>query len=210
MAYISTIDPKQAEEPLAGLYRRFANPDGTVDNVLQVHSINPESLKAHCALYVQAMHRPSPVSRAEREMIGVVVSRLNGCDYCRQHHAAGLRRLLPPDRQDVADALESPAPPVSSSAPVANRRPPEGLGRDLSNRETAIVEYVTKLTTNPQAMNRNDAGALRDAGLTDREILDVAQTAAYFAYANRIVLGLGAEVEDGDRLGQWPDASPQQ
>ena len=203
MAYISIIDPQNAEEPLAGLYRRFANPDGTVDNVLQVHSLNPESLRAHCALYVQALHRPSPVSRAEREMIGVVVSRLNGCGYCLKHHAAGLRRLLPPDRQDVADALEAPAP-------VANRWPPEGIGRALISREKAIVEYVAKLTTNPQAMNRSDASALRDAGLTDREILDVAQTAAYFAYANRIVLGLGAEVEEADRLGQWPAAPPQQ
>lgn len=81
MAYIDTIDKSAAHGKLAELYKRFANPDGSVDEVLKVHSANPDALEAHCALYVQALHQPSPLSRAEREIIGVVVSRLNGCHY---------------------------------------------------------------------------------------------------------------------------------
>ncbi len=89
MADSERVPGPDATGDLAALYRRFGNGDGSVDNVLKVHSLNPASLEAHCALYVQSMHRPSPVSRAEREMIGVTVSRLNGCDYCRQHPARG-------------------------------------------------------------------------------------------------------------------------
>ncbi len=81
MAFIETIAPSDASGPLAELYRRFGNKDGTVDNVLQAHSLNPESLEAHCGLYVQAMHRPSPLSRVEREIIAVTVSRVNECQY---------------------------------------------------------------------------------------------------------------------------------
>jgi alkylhydroperoxidase family enzyme len=81
MAFIETIAPSDARGPLAALYRRFGNRDGTVDNVLRAHSLNPESLEAHCALYMQAMHRPSPLSRVEREIIAVTVSRLNECHY---------------------------------------------------------------------------------------------------------------------------------
>ena len=81
MAYIDTIDESGARGKLAELYKRFANPDGSVDEVLKVHSVNADALEAHCALYVQALHRPSPLSRVEREIIGVVVSRLNGCHY---------------------------------------------------------------------------------------------------------------------------------
>lgn len=191
-AYIEMIDEADAAGGLAALYKRFGNPDGTVDNVLKVHSLNPESLNAHCALYVQSMHRPSPVSRAEREMVGVEVSRLNGCVYCMEHHARGLERLLPDDRKPLVSALKA------------------GGTSGLSARESAMVTYAGKLTRTPADMTRADVDALRAAGLTDREILDVAQAAAYFAYANRIVLGLGAALEGtGDEIGQWPAAGPE-
>jgi alkylhydroperoxidase family enzyme len=81
MAYIRTIDPPNATGKLAELYRRFANPDGSVDNVLKLHALSPDALEGHARLYAQAMHAPSPLSRLERELIGVVVSRINGCDY---------------------------------------------------------------------------------------------------------------------------------
>jgi alkylhydroperoxidase family enzyme len=81
MAHIRTIHEDNADGRLAELYRRFANPDGSVDNVLKLHAVNPDALEAHGALYVQAMHRPSPLTRIEREMIAVEVSRMNGCGY---------------------------------------------------------------------------------------------------------------------------------
>ncbi len=191
MSYIDIIAEADARGELAALYKKYANPDGTVDNVLKVHSLNPPSLEAHCQLYVQACHKPGPVSRAEREMVGVVVSRINGCAYCREHHAAGLRRLLPEDRRGIADMLvrgdEADAP--------------------LSDRERAMIGYASKLTRTPAEITQADIDAMRAAGLTDREILDVAQVAAYFAYANRIVLGLGAKLGEGEGpAGETPAA----
>ena len=44
------------------------------------------------------------------------------------------------------------------------------------------------------------------AGYDDGEILEINQVAAYFAYANRTVLGLGCSTE-GDILGLSPGAS---
>ena len=81
MAYIDTVPESQAEGKLADLYRRFANPDGSIDDVVRVHSVNPDALEAHLTLYVQAMHRPSPLDRIERELIAVAVSRVNQCHY---------------------------------------------------------------------------------------------------------------------------------
>ena len=81
MAYIETVSESNAEGRLAEHYRRFANSDGSVDNVLKVHSLNPAALLAHAQLYMQAIHAPSPVSRLEREVIAIWVSRLNGCGY---------------------------------------------------------------------------------------------------------------------------------
>jgi len=190
MTYIQTINESDATGNLADQYKRFANPDGSVDNVLKAHSLNPESLEAHCAIYIQSCHRPSPVSRAEREIVGVTVSRLNQCTYCQTHHGAGLKRLLPTDRKHIADEVIA------------------GDTTNLTDRENAMVTYATKLTLDPGSITQADIDDLKAAGLTDREILDTAQTAAYFAYANRIVLGLGAALEEGDdKIGQVPQES---
>jgi alkylhydroperoxidase family enzyme len=51
------------------------------DNIIRIHGIHPEAMRAHVALYREAMHAPGPLSRAQREMIGVVVSAINDCEY---------------------------------------------------------------------------------------------------------------------------------
>ena len=181
-----TIHEAEATGKLAELYDRFGSPDGTVDNVLKSHALNPESLEAHISLYVQSLHKPSPLSRAERELIGTVVSDANGCVYCREHHGRGAERLLPEGRKHVAKAVMA------------------GDYAGLTARERAMVEYALKLTRTPSSMGEADVEALRHAGLIDREVLDLAQVVGYFCYGNRMVLGLGAKLEDEDRLGQWP------
>jgi uncharacterized peroxidase-related enzyme len=65
----------------------------------------------------------------------------------------------------------------------------------LTPRERAICAYAAKLTETPEAMEQADVSALRDAGLSDAEILDVCQVAAYYNYVNRMADGLGVELE---------------
>ncbi len=81
-AWIKTIPPDQADGVLAELYQQGRDPHhGGVDNILKVHSLNPQSLADHLQMYVNVMHRRCGLSRAEREMIAVVVSDINGCHY---------------------------------------------------------------------------------------------------------------------------------
>ena len=47
----------------------------------------------------------------------------------------------------------------------------------------------------PGAINDTDVDALRSAGFSDRDILDIVEVVAYYAYANRIADGLGIEAE---------------
>ncbi len=67
---------------------------------------------------------------------------------------------------------------------------------DLSPADRAMLDYAAQLTHTPAAVTRDDVQALRDAGFDDRAILDIAQIAAYFAFANRTVDGLGVTLED--------------
>ena len=188
MAYIQMIDEQEATGELARWYRRVGNPDGTVDNVMKVHSLNVETLRTHFEMYAAAMHKPSPLSQAERELVAVTVSRLNGCRYCVAHHRAGLDRLLPADRHAVADAVA------------------QGKPSGLTEREAALLDFATKLTSTPALMSPSDVAPLRSAGLDDRAILDLAQVIGYFNYANRVVAGLGVELGEGEGgPGQWPE-----
>jgi len=81
MAWIETIDETDARGPLANFYRRVKEPWGGVDNIFKIHSLNPASARGHLDLYKTMMHGDSPLSREQREMIGVVVSSVNQCHY---------------------------------------------------------------------------------------------------------------------------------
>jgi len=58
-----------------------------------------------------------------------------------------------------------------------------------------MLIYATKLTHTPSKMTSNDVEQLRVVGFSDRDILDIAEVTAYYAYANRIADGLGVELE---------------
>ena len=92
------------------------------------------------------------------------------------HHRRGLRRLLHDD--ELLAAIET------------NWR--EAL---LSQSRTAMLEYAVKLTVAPGEIKRNDVDALRSAGFSDRDILDIVEVTAYYAYVNRIADGLGVPHE---------------
>ena len=67
---------------------------------------------------------------------------------------------------------------------------------DLTEAERAMLEWAEKLTLTPSAMTQDDVQMLRDAGWTDRDILDIAHVTAYFNYRVRMVDGLGLEFSD--------------
>ncbi len=81
MVHIRVIDEGEAEGQLAELYGKLATADGSVDNILKIHSLNAPSLKAHLDLYKTLLYGRSGLSRRQREMIGVTVSVLNHCHY---------------------------------------------------------------------------------------------------------------------------------
>ena len=93
------------------------------------------------------------------------------------HHRRGLRRLI--NNDELVAAVEHDW----TTAP-------------LSLKRTAMLRFAVKLTETPGAMNDADADALRAAGFSDRDILDIVEVVGYYAYANRIADGLGLETED--------------
>lgn len=67
----------------------------------------------------------------------------------------------------------------------------------LQVRETALLEFVEKLTRYETGMKATDIEKLRDAGWDDVAVHDATQIISYFNYINRIADALGVEPEPG-------------
>lgn len=81
MAWIRTIDYDESHGTLRAEYDRAIRRAGRVYNILRVQGLRPAHLAASTELYVRVMHGPSALSRAQREMLAVVVSTVNHCHY---------------------------------------------------------------------------------------------------------------------------------
>lgn len=189
MTWIATVAFEDATGKVRQLYERIKGPDNNVDNIMMAHSLRPHTMEGHMAIYKNVIHHPrNTLPKWLLEAVGVYVSLINKCDYCIEHHYAGMRRLLNDDERssEIRTALEA--------------EDPEQV---FSGRELAALRYAAALTKTPTDISPEDLDALREASLDDGEILEVNQVAAYFNYANRTVLGLGINT-DGDIIGLSP------
>jgi alkylhydroperoxidase family enzyme len=82
VAWIATVDETEAGGDLADAYDQIADrTTGRVGHILKVSSLNPRAMVDHRKLFRTLMFGRSPLERYQREMIGTVVSALNGCHY---------------------------------------------------------------------------------------------------------------------------------
>ncbi len=81
MAWIRTVTESEAAGRLKSQYDAAVARAGKVWNIVKLHSQNPDHLAASMYLYRAVMFGASPLTRAQREMIAVVVSRANRCEY---------------------------------------------------------------------------------------------------------------------------------
>ncbi|GAB4150835.1 MAG: peroxidase-related enzyme [Planctomycetota bacterium] len=177
MSWIASIPKSEANGELAELYSRIASERSDVANILAIQGVNPKVLARHFDLYVATVFGKSPLSRAEREIIALVVSVANNCFYCKSHHAEALHQL----GFDKA---------MLKAIKVSRKK------ADLSPKLKAICDFSEKLTLRPRSVVKADIDKLRAVGLDDRAIHDVVATTAYFNMANRIAMGLGVELEE--------------
>eukprot|EP01047_Picozoa_sp_COSAG01_P014498 COSAG01_NODE_707_length_14133_cov_34.324093_12_plen_213_part_00 len=66
---------------LTKAYASVRNSDGSMDNIMSIHSLNPATMHSHAAIYMQCMKGESPLSKVDREIIAVVSSLCNRCTY---------------------------------------------------------------------------------------------------------------------------------
>lgn len=192
MSWIQVISYQESEGKLRKLYDKVSGPNKNVDNIMLVHGLRPHTMTGHMALYKNVLHHSgNTLPKWYLETLGVLVSLLNDCEYCVSHHFSGLQRLMNDDveSEKLKDALEK-----------------KRYDQYFDAKYTSGLRYAEKLTLGASDLNQIDIEAMKGAGFSDGEILEVNQVVSYFNYANRTVLGLGVSTE-GDILGLSPNSS---
>lgn len=133
---------------------------------------DPEALRQRTGLFNGIMKGDGGSPLSDRELAAVGASRVNGCVYCAAVHARAYNQMTG-DTDQIQRLLD------------------EGVDTPLRERERAIIDLAVKLTDDPAGFGPADLAPLRDLGLSDLEILDIANGAAIFAWANRLLQTLG-------------------
>lgn len=159
-------DPDTLDDDIQAYFGVCEEKLGLVPNVLRTYSYNQDKLRAFSQLYNTLMLAPSKLSKLEREMVAVVVSSANRCFYCLVAHGQAVRQLS--------------GDPQLGEMLVMNYRVAK-----LEPRQRAMLDFAWKLTIEPWAVEDPDRQALRDAGLSNGEIFDLADVIGFFNMSNR-------------------------
>ena len=147
---------------------------GMVPNVLRAHAFSMEKLDSFAGLYNELMLGASGLTKLEREMVAVVVSACNRCYYCLTAHGAAVREL-------------------SGNPELGERLVMNWRTADLDARTHAMLAFAEKVTLESHRIEEADRQLLRDLGLSDRDIWDLANVAAFFNMSNRAASAVGME-----------------
>jgi uncharacterized peroxidase-related enzyme len=160
-------DAATLDEDLQAIWRKCVDKLGFVPNVFAAYSLKPQRLRNFMAMYNEVMLSESGLSRLEREMVAVVVSSVNRCYYCLVAHGAAVRAL-------------------SGDAELGEMMALNYRVAKLDRRQRAMLDFTWKLTATPWLIDDADRDGLREAGLSNADIFDLSETAAFFNLSNRM------------------------
>ncbi len=176
MSRIKVIQENEATGRLSEIYNEIIEQRGKLADVHKIQSLRPESIVKHMDLYLEIMFTKSELSRADREMMAVIVSVNNGCEYCKMHHSEALNHYWKNENR-ILNFIE------------------DFNQAELEDRQLLLCEYAKRLSLEPGKFTEDEfINRLKSAAYSDSAILDATLVISYFNFVNRIVLALGLEI----------------
>lgn len=177
MSYLQTVPEENADGEVADLYDGLRGSSGHVPNYGRIFSLRPQLFAAWANLNGTIK---STMDRRRYELATVAAAVARRSSYCSLAHGEILL-----DLGSVPDQVVSLAGDLS--------------GAGLSDEERAVVDYATKVVTDPVSVDAADIERLRAHGLSDPEILDVAAAAAARCFFTALGDGVGLQADAGYR-----------
>ena len=182
MPHIKTVELNEASGELKDIYSKVVGERGKLSNILKIHSLLPKTMITHLDFYMSIMFNKAGIRRADAELIAIVVSAANKCEYCVNHHAEALKSYWKDDEK-VKQAAE------------------DFRKVNLTEKQNAMLEFAEKLTLYPGEMNGDDVNGLREIGFSDEEILSITLITNYFNFVNRVANSLGVDFSEEEMKG---------
>ena len=177
MTFINIFNFENSSGLLKKEYEKGIRRAGRIWKVLTIQSQTPEILQDSMRLYGSTMYGNSKIDRFDRELLAVVTSLANECEYWVRSHLYDLRSET--QNQKLVDEIAD-----------------NWKNSSITEVQTAMCLFAEKLTLQPSTITQLDIDTLSDFDLTDKEISEIVQIVSYFNYINRVADGLGLEPED--------------
>ncbi len=188
--WIETIDPQDADPQLLEIYQKLGATYNKIHNLYRAASLQPKPLLSADQHFRDILHNESNHSDLWfLELLATQVAVAADCHYAFTHHGANFKALLGDEElaDKMIDALRNDNFQQSSL---------------FDPKQSALLAFGAKLTHSPQSMCHNDIVKLRNAGVSETEILEAVQVIADFAYWVRYINALGINLGD-EKIGMY-------
>ena len=172
--FIETIRPEDATGDLAEIYRAEEERWGWLPQFTRAFSHHPETYRAWLKLITAAY---APMDRRRCELVTLAAARALKSTCCTVAHGKFLSDGWYESDQVARIAVDHHA-------------------AGLDEVDVAIMDFAEKAATDPSGITRSDVDALRDHGLSDREIFEIVYAVAARAFFATLVESLGVRAEE--------------
>ncbi|ABB32864.1 putative peroxidase-related enzyme [Geobacter metallireducens RCH3] len=175
MARLTTVEVSAVSGETAAIFKEIEGAFGMVPNLFKSYAHHPPLLKANWNK-VKAVMMEGTLSQKVKQTIAVLVSRDNGCTYCVAAHTGALKAIGISD-EEIGIIMQS----IEQA--------------DFSAKEKALIGFARKANTNPTRIEDAEFDALRQAGVSDAEIVEALGVMELFTAFNKFLDSLQVEID---------------
>ena len=177
MPRIQVVEEENAEGKVKAVYDELRSVFGKVPGVMKALSPWPDVLELYSTRIGMIMLSETQLTRANKEMIAALVSKINSCDYCLTYHKSFM----------VDAGLSS----QNAEAVVADYQT-----ASISDAEKKLLTYVEKVTRHAYKTTDSDIEGLKESGWSENQIIEATLVVGLFCDINRWVDALGFRYQD--------------
>ena len=181
MPRIKVVEEENAEGKVKVVYDQLKSMVGLVPGLMKALSPWPEVLELYATRIGMIMFSETLLTRAVKEMIAALVSKINGCDYCLTYH-----------KSFMVDA--------GVSSPEAEAIVADYQMAAITEAEKKLLAYAEKVTRHAYKTTDADVTGLKECGWSEAQILEATLVVGLFCDINRWVDALGFRYEDDRAL----------
>jgi len=188
--WIETIDPNGATSELNEMYQHVGSVHNRIHNLYRAFSLQPKPMISADQHYRDILHNEENHTESWfLELLASQAAVIANCHYALENHGANFKKLLGND--ELGERMLSMV-----------RKDDFYNNSVFTSKQAALLVYGAKLCRTPQLMSFKDVETLREAGVTDTEILEAVQATACFAYWVRFINALGISLGD-EKIGLY-------